>query len=242
MVTLKDGSAIADEIAVADAHPLGARPFKRPDYIRKFRTLAEGVIAPAEQDRFLDGGRTAADAEAEASCTALNFTVDPAVLAQGRRRAFSTVRSLTTSEHDGMTRSDDDERSTPVPAMRPRKSVALSGVVAGNTALCTVGRTGNDLHYRGYDILDIAEPANSRRSPICWSTARCRRRPNWPAYKTKLRALRGLPAAVKRSAEALPAAAHPMDVMRTGVSALGCVLPEKRRPQQPPARATSPTG
>ena len=112
---------------------------------------------------------------------------------------------------------------------KPKKSVALSGVTAGNTALCTVGRTGNDLHYRGYDILDIAdqcefeEIAHLLVHGTLPNTARAAR------LQAKLRSLRGLPAAVKRALETIPAAAHPMDVMRTGVSALGCVLPEKPR-------------
>jgi 2-methylcitrate synthase len=110
---------------------------------------------------------------------------------------------------------------------KPKKSVALSGVVAGNTALCTVGRSGNDLHYRGYDILETAE--NSEFEEIAHllihgslpSAAELR------AYKQKLQALRPIPQVVRSVLEALPAATHPMDVMRTAVSALGCALPEK---------------
>jgi 2-methylcitrate synthase len=112
-------------------------------------------------------------------------------------------------------------------ANRPKKSVALSGVPAGNTALCTVGRTGNDLHYRGYDILDIAEAAEFEEIAHLLVHGTLPNAAELRAYKEKLRALRGLPAAVKDALETLPAAAHPMDVMRTGVSALGCVLPEK---------------
>ena len=110
---------------------------------------------------------------------------------------------------------------------KPKKSVALSGVPAGNTALCTVGRTGNDLHYRGYDILDIAEQCEFEEIAHLLVHESLPNRAELAAYKTKLRSLRGLPAAVKAALETIPAAAHPMDVMRTGVSALGGVLPEK---------------
>ena len=113
------------------------------------------------------------------------------------------------------------------PGFRPKKSVALSGVTAGNTALCTVGRTGNDLHYRGYDILDIAEAAEFEEIAHLLVHGRLPNRAELAGYKAKLRALRGLPANVKAALEWLPASAHPMDVMRTGVSALGCNLPEK---------------
>jgi 2-methylcitrate synthase len=113
------------------------------------------------------------------------------------------------------------------PNMKPKKSVALSGVVAGNTALCTVGRTGNDLSYRGYDILEIAETCEFEEVAYLLIHGTLPNAAELRGYKAKLRALRGLPAAVKAGLEALPAAAHPMDVMRSGVSALGCVLPEK---------------
>ncbi len=107
-----------------------------------------------------------------------------------------------------------------------KKSVALSGVVAGNTALCTVGRTGNDLHYRGYDILDVAEKCEFEEIAYLLVHGALPTSTELAAYKEKLKSLRGLPAAVRTTLEALPAAAHPMDVMRSGVSALGCVLPE----------------
>jgi 2-methylcitrate synthase len=110
---------------------------------------------------------------------------------------------------------------------KPKKSVALSGVTAGNTALCTVGRTGNDLHYRGYDILEIATTSEFEEIAFLLIHGKLPNRAELTVYKTRLRALRGLPAAVRTSLEALPAAAHPMDVLRSGVSALGCVLPEK---------------
>jgi 2-methylcitrate synthase len=121
-------------------------------------------------------------------------------------------------------------------ANRPKKSVALSGVPAGNTALCTVGRTGNDLHYRGYNILDIAEAAEFEEIAHLLVHGTLPDRAELKAYKAKLRSLRGLPAAVKEALEALPASAHPMDVMRTGVSVLGCVLPEKDDHNHPGAR------
>ena len=117
---------------------------------------------------------------------------------------------------------------TPAPeAPKAKKSVALSGVVAGNTALCTVGRTGNDLHYRGYDILDIADTCEFEEIAHLLVHGKLPNRAELAAYKTKLISLRGLPANVKAALEWLPASSHPMDVMRTGVSALGCVLPEK---------------
>ncbi|MBN9461953.1 MAG: 2-methylcitrate synthase [Burkholderiales bacterium] len=112
-------------------------------------------------------------------------------------------------------------------APKPKKSVALSGVTAGNTALCSVGRTGNDLHYRGYDILDIADAAEFEEVAYLLVHGKLPNRAELAGYKAKLRALRGLPAGVKAALEQLPASAHPMDVMRTGVSALGCTLPEK---------------
>ncbi|MFG1417237.1 2-methylcitrate synthase [Xanthobacter sp. V0B-10] len=108
----------------------------------------------------------------------------------------------------------------------PKKSVSLSGVVAGNTALCTVGRSGNDLHYRGYDILDVAESCTFEEIAYLLVHGSLPALAELSAYKAKLASLRGLPAAVRRTLEELPAAAHPMDVMRSGVSALGCVLPE----------------
>ncbi len=125
-----------------------------------------------------------------------------------------------------------DETVTP----KPKKSVALSGVPAGNTALCSVGRTGNDLHYRGYDILDVAEACEFEEIAHLLVHGTLPNQADLAAYKTKLRALRGLPAAVKRVLEAIPAAAHPMDVMRTYVSALGCVLPEPHDHNQADAR------
>jgi 2-methylcitrate synthase len=119
---------------------------------------------------------------------------------------------------------------------KPKKSVALSGVPAGNTALCTVGRSGNDLNYRGYDILDIAETCEFEELAHLLVHGTLPNMAELAAYKDKLKALRGLPASVRAVLEAIPAAAHPMDVMRTGVSALGCVLPEKDDHNPPGAR------
>jgi 2-methylcitrate synthase len=110
---------------------------------------------------------------------------------------------------------------------KPKKSVALSGVAAGSTALCTVGRSGNDLHYRGYDILDIAEQCEFEEIAHLLVHERLPNRAELAAYKGRLRSLRGLPAAVKTTLEQIPASAHPMDVLRTGCSVLGTVFPEK---------------
>ena len=109
---------------------------------------------------------------------------------------------------------------------KPKKSVALSGVTAGNTALCTVGKTGNDLHYRGYDILDIATECEFEEIAHLLVHEKLPNRSELAAYKAKLKTLRALPAAVTTVLEQLPAASHPMDVLRTGVSALGCCIPE----------------
>jgi len=112
-------------------------------------------------------------------------------------------------------------------APKPKKSVALSGVTAGNTALCSVGRSGNDLHYRGYDILEVAEHCDFEEIAYLLIHGKLPNKAQLAAYKIKLRNLRGLPAPVRAVLEQLPAATHPMDVMRTGASAMGCVLPEK---------------
>jgi len=110
---------------------------------------------------------------------------------------------------------------------RAKKSVALSGTTAGNTAICTVGRTGNDLHYRGYDILDLAEACEFEEVAYLLIHGKLPNAAELRGYKQKLRSMRGLPATVLDALETLPAASHPMDVMRTGVSVLGCTLPEK---------------
>src|SRR6266481_3486818 len=112
-------------------------------------------------------------------------------------------------------------------AFKPKKSVALSGVTAGNTALSTVGRTGNDLHYRGYDILEMANVCEFEEIAYLLIHEKLPNRAELAAYKAKLKSLRALPEPLRTVLEALPAAAHPMDVLRTGTSVLGCLLPEK---------------
>ena len=111
-------------------------------------------------------------------------------------------------------------------AFKPKKSVALSGTPAGNTALCTVGHSGNDLHYRGYDIKDLARHCEYEEVAYLLIHGKLPNAAELAAYKASLRLLRSLPAAVKQALELLPATTHPMDVLRTGVSVLGCVLPE----------------
>ena len=126
--------------------------------------------------------------------------------------------------------------TTTTTGFKPKKSVALSGTAAGNTALCTVGRTGNDLHYRGYDILDIATTSEFEEVAYLLVHGKFPNTAELAGYKAKLKALRGLPAAVKVALEQLPPSSHPMDVMRTGVSVLGCVKPEKEDHNHPGAR------
>ncbi len=121
-------------------------------------------------------------------------------------------------------------------AFKPKKSVALSGVTAGNTALCTVGKTGNDLHYRGYDILDVATTCEFEEIAHLLVHGKLPNQAELNAYKIKLKSLRGLPANLKFALECLPASSHPMDVMRTAVSTLGCLLPEKDDHNLPGAR------
>ncbi len=121
-------------------------------------------------------------------------------------------------------------------APKAKKSVALSGVTAGNTALCTVGRTGNDLAYRGYDILDLAAACEFEEVAYLLVHGQLPNGAELAGYKKKLRALRGIPASVMSALEALPASSHPMDVMRTAVSAMGCTLPEKDDHNAPGAR------
>jgi 2-methylcitrate synthase len=118
--------------------------------------------------------------------------------------------------------------AVPTPPFKPKKSVALSGVLAGNTALCSVGRTGNDLHYRGYDILDLAAHCQFEEVAHLLVHGRLPTAAELAAYKLKLKNLRALPIPVRTVLEALPASAHPMDVLRTGVSALGAVSPETK--------------
>ena len=118
------------------------------------------------------------------------------------------------------------EETAPPTAFKPKKSVALSGTPAGNTALCTVGHSGNDLHYRGYDIKDLARHCEYEEVAYLLIHGTLPTAVELAAYKARLRPLRSLPAAVKQALELLPATTHPMDVLRTGVSVLGCVLPE----------------
>lgn len=113
------------------------------------------------------------------------------------------------------------------PAFKPKKSVALSGVAAGNTALCTVGKSGNDLSYRGYDILDLAKECEFEEVAHLLIHGHLPNQHELTAYKAKLQTMRNLPVNVLAVLESLPANAHPMDVMRTGVSAMGCTLPER---------------
>jgi 2-methylcitrate synthase len=120
----------------------------------------------------------------------------------------------------------DDKQQAGAKTPAPKKSVALSGVPAGNTALCSVGRTGNDLNYRGYDILEIATTCEFEEIAYLLIHGKLPNRAELAGYKAKLVSLRGLPATVRSVLEILPAASHPMDVLRTGVSVLGCVLPE----------------
>ena len=119
------------------------------------------------------------------------------------------------------------EQISPTAGFKPKKSVALSGVVAGNTAICTVGRSGNDLHYRGYDILDIAESCEFEEIAYLLIHEKLPNPAELAAYKARLKGLRGLSPRVRSILEELPATAHPMDVLRTGVSALGCEAPEE---------------
>jgi 2-methylcitrate synthase len=128
------------------------------------------------------------------------------------------------------------ETTTNSPAFKPKKSVALSGVTAGNTALCTVGKAGNDLHYRGYDILDFANSAEFEEIAYLLVHEKLPNKAELAGYKAKLKALRGIPANVKAALEWLPASANAMDVMRTAVSVLGCNLPEKDDHNVPGAR------
>ncbi len=120
-------------------------------------------------------------------------------------------------------------------SFKPKKSVALSGVAAGNTALCTVGKNGNELHYRGYDILDLAEKASFEETAYLLIYGELPNRAQLDMYRARLKGMRGLPAIARNILEQLPASSHPMDVLRTYVSVLGTVNPEKE--DHPPAGA-----
>ena len=126
-------------------------------------------------------------------------------------------------------------------AFKPKKSVALSGTPAGNTALCTVGHSGNDLHYRGYDIKDLAAHCEFEEVAYLLLHGKLPTAAELAAYKASLRPLRSLPAAVKDALELLPPSTHPMDVLRTGVSVLGCVRPEGERHDDAGARTIADT-
>jgi len=125
---------------------------------------------------------------------------------------------------------------TTAAGFKPKKSVALSGVTAGNTALCTVGRSGNDLHYRGYDILEVAETCEFEEIAHLLIHGKLPNQAELTHYKTKLKGLRGLPGPLRTVLEQLPAATHPMDVLRTGASTLGCLLPEREEHDSAGAR------
>ncbi len=127
-------------------------------------------------------------------------------------------------------------KDAPSATFKPKTSVALSGVTAGSTALCTVGRSGNDLHYRGYDIADVADQSEFEEIAYLLVHGELPTPAELNNYKTRLRSLRGLPAVVRNVLEQVPAGAHPMDVMRTGCSALGAALPEKDDHNLPGAR------
>jgi 2-methylcitrate synthase len=117
-----------------------------------------------------------------------------------------------------------------------KKSVALSGVMAGNTAVCTVGRTGNDLHYRGYDIVELAKEATFNEVAYLLIYGELPNKSELKDYTKKLKGLRGLPANVKTMLEQIPANAHPMNVLQVACSAMGTILPEKDTLDQHAAR------
>lgn len=119
------------------------------------------------------------------------------------------------------------DQTSETPTFKPKKSVALSGVAAGNTALCSVGRSGNDLHYRGYNILDLAEQATFEEVAFLLIYGELPNRSRLQAYTAKLKSLRGLPVLAKSVLKLIPASAHPMDVLRTYVSVMGHIHPEK---------------
>ena len=133
-----------------------------------------------------------------------------------------------------------EDNEAPAP-FKPKKSVALSGTPAGSTALCTVGHSGNDLHYRGYDIKDLAAHCEFEEVAYLLVHGKLPNAAELAAYKASLRPLRSLPAAVKQALELLPPSTHPMDVLRTGVSVLGCVLPESESHKETGARKIADT-
>ena len=116
--------------------------------------------------------------------------------------------------------------NSPKVEFKPKKSVALSGIVAGSTSLCSVGKSGNDLHYRGFDIYDLASKCEFEEVAFLLIHEKLPNKKELSDYKLKLKSLRGLSKTVRMVLEALPKESHPMDVLRTGVSALGCESPE----------------
>jgi len=118
--------------------------------------------------------------------------------------------------------------ATHAPAARAKKSVALSGVPAASTAICAVGRAGSDLRYRGYDAIQLAEQASFEEVAYLLIHEKLPTPAELGLYRRRLRTLRALPEALRLILERIPASAHPMDVLRTGCSALGTVLPESR--------------
>jgi len=109
---------------------------------------------------------------------------------------------------------------------KKKKGVALAGVSAGTTAICTVGHTGNDLHYRGYDILELAKNSTFEEVAYLLIHGELPTSTQLAEYHGRLKTLRGIPDALKKVLEQIPASAHPMDVMRTGCSMLGTLQPE----------------
>jgi 2-methylcitrate synthase len=134
----------------------------------------------------------------------------------------------------------NEAHNSPI-AFKPKKSVALSGTPAGETALCTVGHSGNDLHYRGYDIADLAAHCEFEEVAHLLIQGRLPNAHELTAYKQRLQSLRWLPPEVKLALELLPPRAHPMDVLRTGVSVMGCVRPEPADQGESGARAIADT-
>ena len=130
---------------------------------------------------------------------------------------------------------------SPAATFKPKKSVALSGTPAGKTAMCTVGRSGNDLHYRGYDICDLAAHCEFEEVAYLLVHGKLPTAVELVTYKAALRTMRSIPASVKQALEILPPSTHPMDVLRTGVSVLGCVLPEAQDHNEAGARSIADT-
>ncbi len=116
--------------------------------------------------------------------------------------------------------------------MSQKKTGGLAGVVAGRTDICTVGREGAGLTYRGYDIYDLADHACFEEVAHLLHHGYLPNASELAAYREKLKSLRSLPGALKRALESIPADTHPMDVLRTGCSVLGNLEPETEFSQQ----------